>query len=116
MLADRITRIQPSATLEMTAKAEALRHDGKNVINLSVGEPDFNTPENIQNAGIYAIQNGLTRYTPGGGTLELKKAIQKKLQRDNNLNYSIDQIVASCGGKHSLYNACQVLFQNKISC
>jgi len=112
MFTDRIGRIQPSATLEMTAKAAELRRKGKDVINLSVGEPDFNTPSNIQEAGVRAIQNGMTRYTPGGGTLELKEAIQLKLLRDNNLEYSIDQIVASCGGKHSLYNACQVLFQS----
>ncbi|OUW62001.1 MAG: hypothetical protein CBD58_02710 [bacterium TMED198] len=111
MFSDRLERIQPSATLEMTAKAADLKREGKDVINLSVGEPDFNTPKNIQDAGIHAIQNGITRYTPGGGTLDLKEAIQFKLLRDNNLEYSTDQIVVSCGGKHSLYNACQVLFQ-----
>ena len=110
-LASRIHRIQPSATLEMTAKAADLKRKGSPVYNMSVGEPDFPTPEHIQQAGIYAIQNRHTRYTPGGGTHELKKAIQKKFQRDNNLYYNLDEIVVSCGGKHSLYNACQVLFQ-----
>jgi len=110
-LASRIHRIQPSATLEMTAKAAELKRQNLPVYNMSVGEPDLPTPEHIQKAGIYAIQNGHTRYTPGGGTHDLKQAIQKKFKRDNNLHYTLDEIVVSCGGKHSLYNACQVLFQ-----
>ena len=112
MLTDRIGRITPSATLAMTAKAAELRAAGKPVINLSVGEPDFPTPENIRNAGKRAIDEGHTRYTPGGGTLELKKAVVKKLSRDNDLHYDTSQILISCGGKHSLYNACQALFQS----
>ena len=111
MFTDRINRIQPSATLEMTSKAAELRRLNKPVYNMSVGEPDFPTPNNIQNAGIYAIQNGITRYTPGSGTHDLKKAICEKLKRDNKLFYNLDEIVVSCGGKHSLYNACQALFQ-----
>ena len=112
MLTDRIGRITPSATLVMTAKAAELRAAGKPVINLSVGEPDFPTPENIRNAGKRAIDEGHTRYTPGGGTLELKKAVVKKLNRDNDLHYDTSQILISCGGKHSLYNAWQALFQS----
>ena len=112
MLTERIGRITPSATLAMTAKAAQLRAAGKPVINLSVGEPDFPTPENIRLAGKRAIDEGHTRYTPGGGTLELKKAVVEKLSRDNNLHYDTSQILISCGGKHSLYNACQVLFQS----
>ena len=112
MLTDRIGRITPSATLVMTAKAAELRAAGKPVINLSVGEPDFPTPENIRNAGKRAIDEGHTRYTPEGGTLELKKAVVKKLSRDNDLHYNTSQILISCGGKHSLYNACQALFQS----
>ena len=104
-LASRIHRIQPSATLEMTAKAAELKRQNLPVYNMSVGEPDLPTPEHIQKAGIYAIQNGHTRYTPGGGTHDLKQAIQKKFKRDNNLHYTLDEIVVSCGGKHSLYNA-----------
>ena len=111
IFSDRLSRILPSATLEMTAKASELSRLNKPVYNMSVGEPDFPTPKNIQNAGIYAIQNGITKYTPGSGTYDLKLAIQTKLKRDNNLNYELDEIVVSCGGKHSLYNACQVLFQ-----
>ena len=111
-LASRIDRIQPSATLEMTAKAADLKRKGLPVFNMSVGEPDLPTPQHIQQAGIFAIQNGYTRYTPGGGTHELKQSIQNKFERDNNLHYNLDEIVVSCGGKHSLYNACQVLFQH----
>ena len=111
MLTERIGRITPSATLAMTAKAAELRAVGKPVINLSVGEPDFPTPKNIRLAGQRAIEEGHTRYTPGGGTMELKKAVVKKLSRDNNLHYDTLQILISCGGKHSLYNACQALFQ-----
>jgi aspartate aminotransferase len=111
MLTDRIGRINPSATLEMTAKAAELRAVGVDVINLSVGEPDFPTPENIRLAGKRAIDNGHTRYTPGGGTMDLKKAVIEKLARDNNLHFETSEILISCGGKHSLYNACQALFQ-----
>ena len=110
--AKRISRIQPSATLAMTAKAAELREQGLEVLNMGVGEPDFNTPDHIINSAIEAMRNGHTRYTPGGGTLNLKKAIQEKLLRDNNLQYNLDEIIVSSGGKHSLYNACQVLFQH----
>ena len=109
--AKRISRIQPSATLAMTAKAAELREKGLEVLNLSVGEPDFNTPSHIIQSAVDAMNNGHTRYTPGGGTLNLKQAIQKKLIRDNNLEYDLSEIIVSCGGKHSLYNACQVLFE-----
>jgi len=110
-LTSRIHRIQPSATLAMTAKAAELKRNNLPVYNMSVGEPDFPTPKHIQNAGIFAIQNGHTKYTPGSGTRELKEAIKTKFSRDNKLHYSLDEIVVSCGGKHSLYNACQALFQ-----
>tara|TARA_Y100001970_G_scaffold76086_1_gene96532 strand:+ start:277 stop:1461 length:1185 start_codon:yes stop_codon:yes gene_type:complete len=107
----RLDRIQPSATLEMTAKAAELRSQGIDVLNFSVGEPDFNTPDNIINAAKYAMDNGFTKYTPGSGTQELKQAICKKLSRDNSLDYDTNNVVVSCGGKHALYNACQVLFE-----
>jgi len=110
-LTSRIHRIQPSATLAMTAKAAELKRNKLPVYNMSVGEPDFSTPKHIQDAGIFAIKNGHTKYTPGSGTTELKEAILQKLLRDNNLKYQIEEIVVSCGGKHSLYNACQTLFQ-----
>ena len=110
-IADRIDRIQPSITLEMTAKAAELRNSGIDVINLSVGEPDFDTPNNIKEAAFYAINNGLTKYTAGAGTVDLKSAIIKKLKRDNSLDFKPENVIVSCGGKHSLYNACQALFQ-----
>ena len=111
MFSKRISRIQPSATLEMTAKAAELRSQGIDVLNLSVGEPDFNTPQNIIDAAKKAIDSGHTKYTPGAGILELKEAACNKLKRDNNLDYKPENIIVSCGGKHSLYNACQVLFE-----
>jgi len=111
MFSDRIGRISPSATLAMTAEAADLRAAGVDVINLSVGEPDFPTPINIREAGKQAIDDGHTRYTPGGGTKDLKRAAAEKMSRDNDLHYELDEILISCGGKHSLYNACQVLFQ-----
>ena len=110
-LTQRLSRIQPSATLAMTAKAAELREQGFEVLNMSVGEPDFNTPDHIIQSAIEAMNNGHTRYTPGGGTLHLKKAIQNKLIRDNGIEYNLNEIIVSCGGKHSLYNACQVLFE-----
>ncbi len=110
-IADRISRIQPSITLEMTAKAAELKQNGIDVINLSVGEPDFDTPENIKEAARLAINKGMTKYTAGSGIPDLKKAIIHKLKRDNNLDYDLNNIIVSCGGKHTLYNACQVLFQ-----
>jgi aspartate aminotransferase len=111
LFSDRIDRIKPSLTLQMTSKVTELRSKGLNVINLSVGEPDFNTPANIRNAGIDAINNGITRYTPGAGMPTLRQAACEKMARDNNLHFSPEQVIVSCGGKHSLYNACQVLFQ-----
>ena len=109
--ADRISRIQPSITLEMTAKAAELRRQGVDVVNLSVGEPDFDTPENIKKAAYQALKEGKTKYTAGSGIPDLKKAVIKKLKRDNNLDYNQENIIISCGGKHTLYNASQVLFQ-----
>ena len=109
--ASRIDRIQPSATLAMTAKAAELKSQGKDVINLSVGEPDFPTPKNICDAAIYAMNNGYTKYTPGAGMMDLRNAVCEKLKRDNDLEYFAKNIIVSCGGKHSLYNACQTLFQ-----
>ncbi len=112
MFSKRLDRIQPSATLAMTAKAAELRAQGIDVLNFSVGEPDFNTPANIIDAAKNAMDQGFTKYTPGSGTKELKEAICTKLNRDNNLSYNPENIVVSCGGKHALYNACQVLFEH----
>jgi len=97
--------ISPSVTLSITAKAKAMKNSGINVISFGAGEPDFNTPENIQNEGIRAIKEGLTRYTPASGITELKEAICKKLYNDNSLSYEPKNIVISNGAKHSIYNA-----------
>ena len=112
MFTKRLDRIQPSATLAMTAKAAELRSQGVDVLNFSVGEPDFNTPINIIDAAKKAMDKGYTKYTPGSGIIELREAVCKKIKRDNNLDYNIENVVVSCGGKHSLYNACQVLFEH----
>ena len=112
MFSKRLDRITPSATLAMTAKAAELRNQGINVLNLSVGEPDFNTPDNIIQAAKNAIDKGYTKYTPGSGILPLKEAVCNKLSRDNKLSYKPEEIIVSCGGKHALYNACQVLFES----
>jgi len=113
LFSNRISRIQPSLTLQMTSKASELRSKGLEVINMSVGEPDFNTPKNIRNAGINAINDGKTKYTPGAGMPALRQAACDKMYRDNNLKYQPKEVIVSCGGKHSLYNACQVLFQSE---
>jgi aspartate aminotransferase len=110
ILAKRVSKLKPSPTLAIDAKAKAMIAKGMDVVNFGVGEPDFDTPENIKNAAIRAINNGFTKYTPVGGIDELKEAIAKKLLNDNNLTYSKSQIIVSCGAKHSLYNIAQALF------
>ncbi len=109
-LARRIRQIPPSATLALNAKANHLKAQGVDIVNFGVGEPDFDTPENIREAAIRAIREGFTRYTPVGGTPELKEAIARKFQADYGLSYKPAEIVVSCGGKHALYNLFQVLF------
>lgn len=109
-LSSRVAKINPSETLAITAKANALRAQGRDVIGFAAGEPDFDTPVNIKNAAIKAIEAGFTKYTPVGGTDELKDAIAAKLKRDNGLEYKRSQIVVSCGAKHTLYNLAQILF------
>lgn len=108
-LSDRVNRIKPSPTLAVTARAAELRRQGKDIIGLGAGEPDFPTPAHIRNAAKDAIDNGFTRYTPVGGTPELKAAICAKFQRDNGLDYTADQVLVSCGGKQSFFNLCQAL-------
>lgn len=97
--------IAPSVTLEITAKAKSMKDAGIDIISFGAGEPDFNTPENIQNEGIRAIKEGLTRYTPASGIVELKKAICGKLKKDNGLEYKPSNIIVSSGAKHSIHNA-----------
>ena len=108
---ERILNINPSMTLAIDAKAREMKARGEDVIGFGAGEPDFNTPERIKQAGISAIENNETRYTPVGGTDLLKEAIITKLERDSGLVYEKNQILASCGAKHSFYNLAQVLWQ-----
>jgi aspartate aminotransferase len=110
-LSNRISKIKPSPTLAITAKANALKAEGRDVIGFGAGEPDFDTPDTIKQAAIRAIEAGFTKYTPVGGTDDLKDAIINKLKRDNNLSYKRSEIVVSCGAKHTLYNLAQVLFE-----
>jgi len=110
-LAARVAKIKPSETLAITAKANALRAEGRDVIGFGAGEPDFDTPINIKGAAIRAIETGFTKYTPVGGTDELKDAVIAKLKRDNALEYKRSQVVVSCGAKHTLYNLAQALFE-----
>ena len=109
-LARRIRQIPPSATLALNAKANALKAQGVDVVNFGVGEPDFDTPANIREAAIKAIQEGFTRYTQVGGIPELKEAVIHRFQEDLGLAYKPGEIMVSCGGKHALYNLFQVLF------
>lgn len=107
-LSDRINSLAPSATLEMAAKARELRAAGKDIIGLSLGEPDFNTPDYIKEAAIKAVNDDYNSYTPVDGYVELKNAIISKFKRDNNLSYELPQIVVSTGAKQALYNIAQV--------
>ncbi len=104
-VADRINRINPSMTVGINIKAKAMKEQGKDVIVLAAGEPDFNTPKNIRDAANKAMEEGKTKYVPGKGTPELQKAIQKKFKEDNNIDYSLDEIICGVGGKHIIYNA-----------
>lgn len=108
-LSQRVQSIKPSPTLAITARAAALRAEGKDVIGLGAGEPDFDTPEHIKQAAISAINNGMTKYTAVDGTAELKQAIIAKLKRDNGLSYEANQILVSVGGKQSFFNLSQAL-------
>lgn len=108
-LSDRINSLPVSATLAMAAKARELKQQGINIIGLSLGEPDFNTPEFIKEAAIQAVKDNYNAYSPVDGYLDLKEAICRKFKRDNNLNYNPSQIVVSTGAKQSIANAIQVL-------
>ena len=104
-LAARLSRVKPSATIAISAKANALKAQGKNIIALSFGEPDFDTPDNIKEAAIKAIQSGDTKYTAVDGTAKLKEAIVAKFKRENGLIYTTKQVTVGTGGKQVLYNA-----------
>ena len=103
-LAKRLNKINPSATLAITAKAKKLKSEGKDIINFAAGEPDFDTPDFIKDAAIASIKAGFTKYTPTTGIPELKNLISNKFKKDNSLDYAPSQIVVSCGAKHSLFN------------
>ncbi len=109
-LAKRLSLIKPSPTLMVTVQVAALRRQGIEVVDFGAGEPDFDTPEHIKEAAIAALHNGQTKYTPVGGTAELKEAIITKLQRDNGLSYSLPEVTTNSGGKHTLFNAFHALF------
>jgi aspartate aminotransferase len=110
--ASRLDRVRPSPTLAVTQRAAELRAQGRDIIGLGAGEPDFDTPEHIREAGVRAIEDGQTRYTAVGGTPALKAAIVDKLQRDNGFDYTPAQVLVSVGAKHSLYNLCQALLDD----
>ncbi len=105
ILSQRLKKIQPSLTVSINVKANALRAEGRDVLVLAAGEPDFDTPQNICQAAIKAMNEGQTRYVPGKGTPALQQAIVEKFKRDNNLSYNLDEIMVGVGGKHIIYNA-----------
>lgn len=108
-LSERSKLIKPSPTLAVTAKAGALKAQGIDVVDFGAGEPDFDTPDHIKDAAKKALDQGFTKYTPATGTMELKKAVVSKFEKENGLKYATDQIIVSCGAKHSLYNLFQAV-------
>ena len=105
IISDNLKKIKPSPTIAVSTKARELKAAGKDVIGLGAGEPDFDTPNNIKQAAIKAINDGETKYTAVDGTAVLKDAIIKKFKRENHLDYTVDQITVGAGGKHVIYNA-----------
>ena len=110
-LSRRAAAIKPSPTLSLDSKAKAMKADGLDVVNFGVGEPDFDTPDNIKQAAVTALNEGFTKYTPVGGIDSLKAAIVEKFKTDNGLVYEKNEIIVSCGAKHSLYNIAAALFE-----
>ncbi len=110
-LSQRVQKIKPSLTLAIDAKAKAMKAQGVDVVGFGAGEPDFDTPDHIKQAAIKAIQAGFTKYTAVGGIDELKDALIDKLKKENGLTYARDEILVSAGGKHSLYNVAQALYE-----
>ena len=111
-LSSRVQKVKPSATLQITAKANELKSQGVQIVPMGSGEPDFDTPINIKEAAAKAIQDGKTRYTPVDGTVELKQAIISKFERENNLQFSANEVMVSSGGKHVFYNLCQAILDS----
>lgn len=112
VIAHRVQQVKPSPTLAVAAKASQMQAQGLDIINLGTGEPDFDTPQHIKMAAIDAIESGFTKYTAVDGIPELKEAIINKFQRDNGLNYQLNQILVSVGGKQSCYNLCQAFLND----
>lgn len=108
-LAERVKQVKPSPTLAITQRASEMRKAGKDIIGLGAGEPDFDTPDHIKQAAIKAINNGQTKYTAVDGTIELKQAVQTKFNNFNKLNYDLDEIIVSTGGKQAIYNLLQAV-------
>ncbi|MEA2063613.1 MAG: aminotransferase class I/II-fold pyridoxal phosphate-dependent enzyme, partial [Gemmatimonadota bacterium] len=104
-----VGRIEPSITLAISAKAKAMKTEGIDVIGLSAGEPDFDTPDHIKQAGIRAINEGVTKYTPASGTPALRKAVAEKFMNENGLSYKPEEIIIGCGAKHSVFTAVMAL-------
>lgn len=115
-ISKRVQKVKPSPTLAMTARAAKLKSEGKDIIGLAAGEPDFDTPAYISDAGIEAIRKGITRYTAVDGTAELKDAIMAKFKRDNGLTYERAQILVSSGAKQTCFNACAALLDPGDEC
>ncbi|UCG78067.1 MAG: pyridoxal phosphate-dependent aminotransferase [Nitrospirota bacterium] len=111
MLSNRVKSVKPSPTLSMDSKAKEMKAAGVDVISFGVGEPDFDTPDNIKAAAIKAINEGFTKYTPVPGIPALREAIANKLKKDNGVEYKPEEIIVSCGAKHSLYVAAQALYE-----
>ncbi|MCX6598793.1 MAG: pyridoxal phosphate-dependent aminotransferase [Acidobacteria bacterium] len=109
LLADRVSLISVSSTMKVAAEADRLRREGVDVVDFSVGEPDFPTPDNIKRAAIDAIDKNFTRYTPAGGTVELKQAIIDRHRIDYGTDYKLNEVIAGVGGKHEIFNLMQVL-------
>jgi aspartate aminotransferase len=105
LTAERLDRIQPSLTIAISTVARKMIADGKNVISLSQGEPDFDTPRNVKDAAIRAIESGETKYTDVAGTQALRKAVAEKFKRDSGLDYKPEEIIISTGGKQVIFNA-----------
>ena len=110
-LSKRVSLIKPSPTLALEALAKAMKKDGIDVVSFSAGEPDFDTPDGIKNAAISAINDGFTKYTPSSGIIELRNSVAEKLAKHNGLSYKPEEILISCGAKHSLYNLSMALFE-----
>ena len=108
-IAQRMEKVSPSATLKLTAKAKEMKAKGMPIISFGAGEPDFDTPQAVKDEAVKSLQNGFTKDTPTSGIPELREEVARKFKQDNGLDYKTEQVVISCGAKHSLYNLFQVL-------